>query len=213
MMKASRGVLGAVVVGACSLALAVSACGDSFGSESDGQSSTTSATTTNSTSSSGQQGGGGTATTSDTTATPCGDHPEPASVECPGICTGGCDKGTCVVVCSGDNYCGGTTTCPEGMNCQVTCTGFQSCGYEIHCNDDYWCQVTCNGEEACPSLEIVCGARSDCSVTCGATAPTTNCTSVIMHCGKGKCLSQCYGQKEPELICGDACACDKCINK
>ncbi len=143
-------------------------------------------------------------------AIPCGEHPEPSSAACPDVCTGGCNNGKCVISCSDDNACPSAIECPAGMNCQVTCTGLDSCSDAVHCDDDFPCHVTCNGEAACKNFTIYCGARSDCQMTCGATAPQSNCLGAHMVCGAGECHAQCFGQNHPSMDCGDACACNGC---
>ena len=156
----------------------------------------------------GGSGGSGGSASRAMEATPCGD-PLPTTATCPSLCDGGCSEGTCYILCADKQSCNGPITCPSGLHCQVTCTGEASCRNEVRCDDDYNCHVTCNSVDACEGLDLTCGARSDCLISC--LPEEDACQGVEVACGSGRCEASCFTEAKPELTCAnDTCSCESC---
>ena len=151
------------------------------------------------------RGSGGT-TASGMTAMPCGDPIPVTASLCPTNCNGGCTDELCTILCADDQGCNAPVACPAGWHCQITCTGAASCRNEIVCNDDHDCHVSCNGVGACKGLELVCGARSDCGISC--LPEEESCLGATVTCGEGACEAICLGNVIPELDCDDDSSCN-----
>lgn len=152
----------------------------------------------------GLGGGGGTIIPD---VTPCGTPADPYETGCPSVCTGGCDGGTCTILCDDPQDCNAAITCPPGLDCTVTCSGADSCRFQITCDDYYGCSVLCNAPGACTGLDLVCGQLSECNISC---LITDACSAAGVTCGEGKCASQCLAMGQPTVACGSSCDCTTC---
>lgn len=147
----------------------------------------------------------------ETTAGPlrCDPLPEPPGGACPGVCTGGCDRTTCLVQCSGGGACLGTTIdCPAGWRCEVECMAASACeGATIHCPLEYECGVMCDSARACRSTVVECG-DGVCWTRCGAANDV--CDQLDFRCGVRDSIVTCEATKDVILTLNPAssCACE-----
>jgi hypothetical protein len=142
---------------------------------------------------------------------------------------GGCDGGTCVVTCTGNNSCDAGVTCPPGVPCVVTCATNGSCPAAIDCSQAQSCVIQCNGDRSCHGVKcagstcsvdckggdscgdagVTCTATETCSVSCGkggACAGPTSCTSksCAIDCKNGTCLGDISIVADASRVsCGD----------
>jgi hypothetical protein len=154
----------------------------------------------------GGAAGGATATDG---AAACGVDPNPPGGECPAVCSGGCDAGTCVIACRGEQLCKeATLACPEGFACRIECHGHQSCEDAIvTCPALYRCEVDCLETQACKEMKLGCGTGS-CTIVCGIDQA---CEHTEFRCAAGAaCQASCAGSAPDIKGCNEACSCETC---
>ncbi len=127
---------------------------------------------------------------------------------CPAACTGGCDDGTCRILCNDTSECQVTTlTCPDDMNCHVICSGLSSCQVStINCPDGGFCEIDCSFTSTCQVADIV-GGDGGLHLECDGTSA---CQLAEVTCGSGPCLLECdgIGASISTHDCGASCDCD-----
>jgi hypothetical protein len=146
-------------------------------------------------------GGGGSAG-----GTVCGESPPGQG--CPVACTGGCDAGTCTIVCLGVEACrDATLTCPADFACSMECFGGGARrDGTIRCPAAYACDVLCSGNKACRDTTVD-GVSGPVAVDCSGVYA---CRETDIECPADQsCAATCTdAQVPPNLMCGLACSCD-----
>ena len=138
----------------------------------------------------------------------CGHDPSPpATTDCPGQCTGGCESGLCKIDCAAAACESMTIACPDDRACAVTCHGLDACDTStITCPSAHGCTLLCtDGVDACGDVSFQCQGGS-CAIECDAAA----CVGTAVQCGAGPCTSTCLGDSAPTVECGSSCSCVEC---
>jgi len=144
-----------------------------------------------------------------TAAALCGADTPPIGVLCPPTCTGGCDRGTCVINCLGAQICReAVRSCPAGFACRIQCLGEQSCERaSFTCPPLHRCELDCQETAACKEARFACSSGS-CQITCGDGGA---CEAAELKCfAGGVCAAVCAGSTPEVKGCNEACSCEMC---
>jgi hypothetical protein len=151
----------------------------------------------------------GGATSGGTADALCADDQVPTGVFCPLQCTGGCERGTCVINCLGAQVCReAAIACPERFACRIRCQGEQSCERaNFSCAALHRCELDCQQAAACKEARLACSSGS-CQISCGDQGA---CESTELKCfAGGVCAAVCAGSTPEVKGCAEACSCQTC---
>lgn len=133
----------------------------------------------------------------------------PGSSNCPGVCTGGCNGGQCIVNCTGQSCQGQVVNCPDDYSCLIQCGAASSCeNAVVNCPDNYACDIACTGTSGCRNATINASPTGACALTCGNA--NMACREVDLNCGNNACNATCPGSWPPSVVCGSSCMCTPC---
>jgi hypothetical protein len=138
----------------------------------------------------------------------CGTSLVPRVATCPPLCDR-CDAGYCVFDCASEEACKERAiVCPPGVACRVQCAAKAACTKAtIACPPEYDCDIECSQANACDQAKLSCSSGS-CNVRCSFD---NACEKLSVTCAGAQCGAECLdNSKPPELLCGPACACNRC---
>jgi hypothetical protein len=127
---------------------------------------------------------------------------------CPSVCNGGCENGTCSIVCNGKDACkDAKVECPDGMDCDILCHGEASCqDAQLVCPETHQsCDITCIGKASCKgNTSFRCSDYGDCQLYCDKEDA---CQDADLSCGDNACVAYCdRGAGDPDISDNKTCS-------